>query len=159
MSATPLGANEAQKEPAARKKIGEALIKGGKIQAYCKGVCYDTAAYTAYMLGSTRIKSNDLAKSGEQWLSVFKFKDAPAWDGKKNFKKGQVIGFWRKQGNKVFHAAIATGVGANIRGVNGFKLSPGWNTTVDLKKLLGTPDSDGCFDYDRAKIKVHISKV
>jgi len=147
------------KDPAARKKVGEALIKGGKIQDYCKGVCYDTAAYTAYMLGSKKIKPNDLEKTGDQWLSILKIKDAPAWNGKANFSKGQVIGFWRKQGNKVFHAAIATGNGANIRGVNGFKLSPGWGNTVDLKKLLGDPDSDGLFDYDGAQIKVHISKV
>jgi hypothetical protein len=28
---------------------------------------------------------------------------------------------------------------------------------VDISQVLGTPDADGAFDYDRAKVKVYLA--
>jgi hypothetical protein len=91
------------------------------------------------------------------WEKKLAFASGKEWDGKSAIKPGAAVGFFRVVDKKFFHAAISTG-GTKIRAVNGHLLGNGWDE-VDLKKVLGTPDADKQFDYDRTKIKVFVSKV
>ena len=61
------------------------------------------------------------------------------------------------RGGTVFHAAIAVG-GSRIRAINGGRLGSGWMYAVDLARVL-EPDAAGGFTYDRANIRVHLSRL
>ena len=158
MNLTPLGAQSATLGEPERKKLGSKLVKGGvNIGKMTNGVCYDAAAFTRYMLGANISPSDIETKNGQAWLSKFKFKSGTKWNGSSGIKAGAAVGFFRMADNKFFHAAIGAG-GTKVRAVNGNRLGAGWGT-VDLKALLGEPDEDGRFEYDRTKIEVYISKL
>ncbi|WP_233623191.1 hypothetical protein [Burkholderia seminalis] len=57
----------------------------------------------------------------------------------------------------MFHAAIAVG-GSRIRAINGGLLGSGWMYAVDLARVL-EPDPAGGFTYDRANIRVYLSRL
>jgi hypothetical protein len=154
---TPLGAQVAQMGDREKQAHGQKLVKGGDINKYTKGVCYDTAAFVRFALGAKISPKEIESTTGQAWVSKFGFLKGKQWDGKSALKAGNAVGFYRIADKKMFHAAIATG-GSKVRAVNGGKLGAGWKE-VDLKKELGKPDQDGSFDHDRTKIQVWISKL
>lgn len=62
-----------------------------------------------------------------------------------------------QSGGNVFHAAIAAG-GSRIRAVNGGRPGSGWRYAVDLARVLGQ-DAAGGFTYNRANIRIHLSRL
>jgi hypothetical protein len=158
MQLTELGAQVATMGAKEKKQHAAKLIAGtAKVGLYTNGVCYDAAVYVTY-LNTTKIKHGDLTrKSGQAWTSALAFKSGKKWDGKERIPAGKAVGFFRKADSKFFHAAISKG-GTNILAVNGGKLGAGWQS-VDLKKVLGAPDKDGAFEYDRTQIEVWISRL
>jgi hypothetical protein len=159
MKLTPLGAQVLTMGDKERLAHGTKLVKGGAdINKYVTGVCYEAAAYVRALLGA-KVKPNDIldVNGGPAWEKKLAFASGKEWDGKSAIKPGAAVGFFRVVDKKFFHAAISTG-GTKIRAVNGHLLGNGWDE-VDLKKVLGTPDADKQFDYDRTKIKVFVSKV
>lgn len=156
MKLTPLGAQVLTMGDKERKTHGDKLVKGGDINKYVSGVCYEVAAYVRALL-STKVKPNDILNVvGDAWQKKL-FTGGKEWDGKAALPAGTAIGFFRMRDNKFFHAGIATG-GSKIRAVNGHLLGTGW-TEVDLKKVLGAADAEKQFTYDNTKIKVYVGKV
>lgn len=159
MHLTPLGAKVAQLEDKDRKVYGAKIVKGEDIAKYTQGViCYEAAAYVRYLLGN-KITAKELGSlSGNAWATKLAFKSGSQWKGSSSIPTGYAVGFFRQRDKAFFHAAVAVG-GTSIRAVNGLLLGAGWSHVVDLKKQLGTPDSEGWFDYDGGKIQVYMSKV
>jgi hypothetical protein len=148
-----------KKKDADRKAIGSQLVQGANPLRYLdKPVCYDAAIFVRYLLG-TKIKTSDFPKvQHSTYAKVLGITpSSPHWDGKQSIPAGTAVAFYRLQTKSFIHAAISTG-GHKVRAINGaMKLGDGWRE-VDLAKVLGTPDEDGFFDYDKAKVKVIISK-
>jgi hypothetical protein len=156
---TKLGEKAVKLSVQDRKLVGAKVVKGEDITKYTQGaVCYDAAAFVRFLLGNT-ITADDVVKvNGQSWESKLALKSGSAWNGTAGIPTGYALGFFRKPDKKFFHAAVSVG-GTTIRAVNGGKLGAGWSSPVDLKKVLGAPDSDGWFAYDGTQIKVFMSKV
>ncbi|WP_175968651.1 type 6 secretion system effector deamidase TecA [Burkholderia sp. BCC0322] len=159
MQLTPLGAQVAQFGFPERQRHAQALIAGtADINTYVSGgVCYDAAAYVRYLMrADALITPNTLLDTiGQHWRPRFNFENGSEWDGRANIPAGTAVGFSR--GGSVFHAAIAVG-GTAIRAVNGGLLGSGWRYAVDLARVL-EPAAAGGFTYDRANIRVHLSRL
>ncbi|WP_226800346.1 type 6 secretion system effector deamidase TecA [Burkholderia sp. Z1] len=159
MQLTQLGGHVAQSGFPERQKHAQALMFGmANINEYVSaGVCYDVAAYVRYLLrGDAMIAPGALLDTvGQLWKTRFNFEAGDQWDGRASIPAGTAVGFSRN-GN-VFHAAIAVG-GSRIRAVNGGRLGSGWMYAVDLARELA-PDAAGGFTYDRANIRVHLSRL
>ncbi|MCA8274182.1 urea amidohydrolase [Burkholderia sp. AU30280] len=159
MQLTPLGAQVAQFGFPERQRHAQALIAGtADINTYVSGgVCYDAAAYVRYLMrADAMITPNTLLDTiGQHWWPRFNFENGGEWDGRANIPAGTAVGFSR--GGSVFHAAIAVG-GTSIRAVNGGLLGSGWRYAVDLARVL-EPAAAGGFTYDRANIRVHLSRL
>lgn len=158
MSLKPEGANVAMLPEVERRKHGLLLLKGADIRKYTGGICYDAVAYVRYLLGKGITAKEIASIQGNAWRDKLKFLSGKKWDGSASLPAGAAIGFYRLIDHEVFHGAVAIG-GTSIRAVNGHLLGAGWTDVVDLKKVLGKPDTDGNFDYDRTKIQVWISKI
>ena len=156
---TPLGASVAQYGLNERLPIAEDLLTGRKnIQIYTTGICHEAVGFVKFMLGAN-ITPNELISFRDQaWLNKFNFQNGIRWNGSDSLPKGKVIGFYRIIDNTWFHSAISTGNGKEIRYVNGGRLGAGWNSPVNLS-ILGSPNSDGTFNYDGTKIQVYISRL
>jgi hypothetical protein len=159
MQLTPLGAQVAQFDFPERQRHVQALISGtADINTYVSaGVCYDAAAYVRYLMrADAMISPNTLIDTiGQHWRPRFNFANGGEWDGHAAIPVGTAVGFSR--GGAVFHAAIAVG-GTSIRAVNGGLLGSGWKFAVDLAQVL-EPAAGGGFTYDRANIRVHLSRL
>jgi len=151
MDLTEKGAHAAQLGgPEAAELLGR-LMSGESITDYTTSVCYDTVAFCSYLGQRFGIQPGDLlAKSGQDWLPIFDFDSGTKWVGQ-DIPAGSAVGFRRP--DKYFHAAVGIG-GTQVRGVNGFLLSPGWSEVVDLTTVIKDPDEDGAFEYDGTKIQV-----
>lgn len=161
MNLTELGAQVASMGAKEKQKHGQDLVRGKvNINKYVKGsgVCYDTAAYVRYLLGTKIGIDQLLSKAGADWQNVFNFRSGKQWDGTSSIKEGQAVGFYRLVDKQIFHAAIAIG-GTKIRAVNGFRLGAGWLSPVNLRQVLGQPDDSLSFEYDGTRIEVWISKT
>ncbi|KUZ73184.1 type 6 secretion system effector deamidase TecA [Burkholderia ubonensis] len=159
MELTQLGSQVAQLGFAERQKHAQALMYGmANITEYVpRGVCYDAAAFVRYLLQGHGLITPGilLDTTGQNWRPRFNFEAGNQWDGRTSIPAGTAIGFSR--GGNVFHAAIAVG-GSRIRAVNGGRLGSGWLYAVDLARVLA-PGDDGAFLYDRANIRVHLSRL
>ena len=158
MSLKPEGAKVAMLGEPERKKHALALLKGADIRKYTGGICYDAVAYVRFLLGKGITPSEIASINGNAWRDKLKFLSGKRWDGKSAIPAGSAVGFYRLIDHEVFHGAVSIG-GSSIRAVNGHVLGAGWTDVADLKKVLGKPDTDGNFDYDRTKIQVWISKI
>ena len=159
MDLKPEGARIAQLGAPERAKYGKDLVSGKvNVSQYTKNVCYDTVAFTRFLLGSSGITPKDVVTVQAQgWVGKLKFDSGTKWDGTTAMKAGSAVGFYRVIDKRFFHCALATG-GSKVRAVNGHVLGAGWEE-VDLKKILGDADKEKQFDFDGAKIEVWISKV
>ncbi|MDN7590350.1 type 6 secretion system effector deamidase TecA [Burkholderia seminalis] len=159
MQLTQLGGHVAQSGLGERQKHVQALMFGmANINEYVSGgVCYDAAAYVRYLLRADALIAPGalLDTIGQLWKSRFNFETGDQWDGRASIPAGTAVGFSRN-GN-VFHAAIAVG-GSRIRAINGGLLGSGWMYAVDLARVL-EPDPAGGFTYDRANIRVFLSRL
>ena len=157
---TPLGASIAQLSNSDKRVYANNFLSGGlNIADYNEGVCHDVVAFALYMSGA-QISPTQLAKLyGQNWLSVFNYSGGQKWDGSSPITKGKAIGFYRAIDQTWFHSAIAAENGTKIRSVNGQTLGTMWLNDIDLKRVLGTINSDGTFNYDRTKIEVYISPL
>lgn len=163
MLLTPKGAHAAQLGHMEKHTLGRNLMLGMfDINEFLQsGVCYDSVAFVRYLLGA-RITNDDLLRiSGNDWLRKFDFEHGSQWDGRSPIPHGTAIGFANKPEQKVihivFHAALAIG-GTEARGVNGYRLGPGWRETLDLKKVLSRAPM-GFFNYDNRQIRVYLSRL
>ncbi|WP_254640307.1 type 6 secretion system effector deamidase TecA [Burkholderia sp. GbtcB21] len=159
MQLTQLGGHVAQSGFAEKQKHAQALMYGmADINEYVSGgVCYDAAAYVRYLLrGDAMIAPDTLLDTiGQHWRTRFNFETGDQWDGRAGIPAGTAVGFSR--GGNVFHAAIAVG-GSRIRAVNGGRLGSGWMYAVDLARVL-EQDAAGGFTFDRANLRVHLSRL
>ncbi|WP_278643646.1 type 6 secretion system effector deamidase TecA [Burkholderia lata] len=159
MQLSQLGGHVAQSGFAERQKHAQALLFGmADINEYVSGgVCYDAAAYVRYLLRSDAMIAPGalLDTIGQHWRTRFNFETGGEWDGRASIPAGTAVGFSR--GGMVFHAAIAVG-GSRIRAINGGRLGSGWMYAVDLARVL-EQDAAGGFTYDRANIRVHLSRL
>ncbi len=155
MQLTPEGAQAAQLGDAEANDLMQRLLSGSEdIMKYTGGVCYDTVAFCSYLGRRFGITPNQLLDmTGSDWANVLNFNGGTQWTGG-DIPSGSAVGFRRQDG--WFHAAVGLG-GAQVRGVNGFLLSPGWSMPVDLTTVLKDPDNDGAFAYDGTQIKVFYS--
>ncbi|RQS37257.1 urea amidohydrolase [Burkholderia sp. Bp8992] len=159
MQLTQLGGHVAQSGLGERQKHAQALMFGmANINEYVSGgVCYDAAAYVRYLLRADALISPGtlLDTIGQLWKPRFNFETGDQWDGRASIPAGTAVGFSRN-GN-VFHAAIAVG-GSRIRAINGGLLGSGWMYAVDLARVLER-DPAGGFTYDRANLRVYLSRL
>jgi hypothetical protein len=153
---TPLGKEATKKKDTERKAIGSQLVQGKNLTPYVTGPCFHAAIFVRYLLG-TKIKSSSFTSVDvSSWPKILGLSTgSPQWDGKRTLAPGVAVAFFRMNDKKWFHVGIGAG-GHKIRAVNGYKLGDGWHE-VDISKVLGTPDADGAFDYDRAKVKVYLA--
>jgi hypothetical protein len=153
MQLTPNGAQAAQLGDPEANDLLQRLLAGEDITQYTNAVCYDTVAFCSYLGRRFGISPDDLlSRNGGDWLGAFNFDGGTQWTGG-NIDAGSAVGFKRADG--YFHAAVGLG-GTQVRGVNGFLLSPGWSEVVDLTTVLKDPDDDGAYAYDGTKIKVFV---
>lgn len=157
---TPMGAHVAQMGSPERRQIAANLLQGFLIMRdYNTGVCYEVAAYLKYLYDNS-ITCEDLSLyNGELWLHRFNFLQGRQWDGQTALRAGEIIGFRYEHNQGFFHAAVGTGNDDEIRGVNGGRFGTGWQTPAHLKGLLGSPNPDGTFNYEGARIRVYLSNL
>lgn len=167
MNLTPQGAHAAQLGGPERLKLAAKLIRGEvNIEQYVRGVCYDAAAFVKYLLGNNLpgglgiTPAQLIATSAQQWVA--NLNSNTHWRYRAHIPPGSIITFRRLVDNRVFHAAVATGM-TSIRAINGGLLGAGWMVPANLNTVLKLspnhpPGGENVFRYDNTDIVVQVQR-
>lgn len=161
MQLTEAGEELARADDAIKRQHYGRLLRGDLDieELVIKGICFDVVAYTVFLNGAFNINQIH-GTSGQNWVSLFNFPGGTQWGGgDEAIAEGTAVGFFSTERDSFFHAAVATGNGAEVRSVNGGLLGAGWLTPANLKTVLNVRNQDGTFDFDREKIRVWKSPV
>lgn len=156
---TPTGKKTLKWSTKKKRNLGIELLQGGNILNYTGGMCFDVAAYIRFLL-NPKIKSDYFQKNitTKDSFDFFNFSQGQIWNGQTHIWAGSALGFYRLPTCVFFHVAISVG-GNMIRGVNGGDLGIGWSQKINMKTVLGKPNPDGTFNYNKSRIRVYISPI
>lgn len=158
MPLTPLGSNVAMRGELERFQMGNLLMHGSNITDYTNDICYDTVAFTRYLLGANITPNQLINTNGNDWLPFFNFAGGIPWGGEV-IPAGTAVGFQRVGDDQAFHAALAIG-GTVVRGVNGGLLGAGWQAAGDRDIATLTPAGElNTYIHDNQQIHVWLSNL
>ena len=120
------------------------------------GVCYDAAAYVRYLLRSDAMIAPGalLDTIGQHWRTRFNFETGGEWDGRASIPAGTAVG--SRAAARSFMRRLPSAAAGSGRST-----AAAWAADGCMRSTARVlePDAAGGFTYDRANIRVHLSRL